>query len=81
MHRQRRSASLRQLPLNAFTGVQLCDGREKALGVGGGTQEVGGFLQRLVVFERKHHDGLFSIAGNDQGFVVVANAVRSQLFD
>lgn len=33
---------------------------------------MGGFLEGLEVFERKHHDGLLGVARDDQGFVVIA---------
>jgi len=76
MLRLRRSASLGQFPLNAFAGVQLCHGRQNALGVGRRSQKVCGFLKRIEVFEREHHNGLFAVASNDQRFVVIANAVH-----
>jgi hypothetical protein len=76
MPRQRKSVSLRQLPLNAFVGIQLCGGRKKALGVGGRVQQIGGFFKRLVIFELEHHHGLFPVAGNNQSFVIVANPVH-----
>lgn len=55
-----KSASLRQFPFCTFAGSQLGGGRENSLGVSRGTQEIGGFLKRFVVFEREHHHGLLA---------------------
>ena len=76
MIHRRKPASLGQLPLDAFACVQLCGRREKAPGVGGRAQEIGGFLQGFVVFEREHHHGRRAVAGDDQGFVIVANSIH-----
>jgi len=76
MPRQRRLASPGQLPLNAPPRVQLRRCRKKALCVCRCAQKVRGFFQRLVVFEREHHNRLLSVAGDNQRLVVVANAVH-----
>lgn len=41
-------------------------------GIGRATLEVSSFLKGLIVFEGKHHHGLFAVAGDDQSFVVLA---------
>jgi hypothetical protein len=51
------SASLDQLPLKAFAGVQLRGSREEAFGVGRCAQQIGGFFKRLKVFEGEQKKG------------------------
>src|SRR3989304_6951040 len=76
MPRRRKSASLGQFALNAFASVQLRDRGKEAFGVRRATQEVGGFFERHVVFEREHYNRLFAVASDDQGVMVVANSVH-----
>ena len=72
----RTSASLGKLPRGSLASVELCNRAQQASGIGWATQQARGLLQRFVVFQREHDNGLLAVAGNDQRFVVAADSVH-----
>ena len=63
--RRQKRVSLDDIPLNSLSDTQLCGGGNKALGVGRRTQQISGFLECLIVFQREHYYGLLAVARDD----------------
>jgi hypothetical protein len=59
-----------------YAFLRITDGFQKPCGIRGRTQEVGGFLQRLIVCQRHQHTIPPLRSGNEQGSAVFHDSVH-----